>query len=100
MVKYGIKASSGGGRSSARETIGRVASGAIAEVYLKKVFKTTFNCFVTSIGDIHIPEKYRETVEQHPNLNQNFIDEAGSFLVLKGQDKYTYYVDRKVRVWG
>jgi len=52
LVKYGIKASSGGGRSSARETIGRVAAGAIAEVYLKKVFKTTFNCFVSSIGDI------------------------------------------------
>nr|GAT50366.1 predicted protein [Mycena chlorophos] len=31
LEKYGIKASSGGGRSSARETIGRVAAGAIAE---------------------------------------------------------------------
>ncbi|KAF8876806.1 chorismate synthase [Mucidula mucida] len=35
LEKYGIKASSGGGRSSARETIGRVAAGAIAEKYLK-----------------------------------------------------------------
>ena len=31
QMKYGIRASSGGGRSSARETIGRVAAGAIAE---------------------------------------------------------------------
>jgi len=31
MAKYGIKASSGGGRSSARETIGRVAAGTVAE---------------------------------------------------------------------
>ncbi|KAJ4294430.1 bifunctional chorismate synthase/riboflavin reductase [NAD(P)H] aro2 [Kalmusia sp. IMI 367209] len=31
LEKYGVKASSGGGRSSARETIGRVAAGAIAE---------------------------------------------------------------------
>ncbi|KAJ6020909.1 hypothetical protein N7540_006413 [Penicillium herquei] len=34
LEKYGVKASSGGGRSSARETIGRVAAGAIAEKYL------------------------------------------------------------------
>ena len=31
LEKYNIKASSGGGRSSARETIGRVAAGALAE---------------------------------------------------------------------
>merc|ERR1711939_169412 len=35
LEKYGVKASSGGGRSSARETIGRVAASAIAEKYLK-----------------------------------------------------------------
>ena len=34
LMKYGIKSSSGGGRSSARETIGRVAAGAVAEKYL------------------------------------------------------------------
>ena len=34
QMKYGIRASSGGGRSSARETIGRVAAGAIAEKVL------------------------------------------------------------------
>lgn len=39
--KYGIKASSGGGRSSARETIGRVAAGAIAE---KLAFDTGIQC--------------------------------------------------------
>ena len=35
QMKYGIRASSGGGRSSARETIGRVAAGAIAEKWLR-----------------------------------------------------------------
>ncbi|MCW0221422.1 MAG: chorismate synthase, partial [Prosthecobacter sp.] len=34
-AKYGIRAISGGGRSSARETIGRVAAGAIAQRVLK-----------------------------------------------------------------
>ncbi|PPD80172.1 hypothetical protein GOBAR_DD22896 [Gossypium barbadense] len=34
-MKYGVRAVQGGGRSSARETIGRVASGAIAKKILK-----------------------------------------------------------------
>eukprot|EP01064_Diplonema_japonicum_P026452 TRINITY_DN37875_c0_g1_i1.p1 TRINITY_DN37875_c0_g1~~TRINITY_DN37875_c0_g1_i1.p1 ORF type:complete len:402 (+),score=90.06 TRINITY_DN37875_c0_g1_i1:53-1207(+) len=37
-VKYGIHASSGGGRSSARETIGRVIAGGIAEAYFKEKY--------------------------------------------------------------
>ena len=36
--KYGIRAWQGGGRSSARETIGRVAAGALAEQVLHKQF--------------------------------------------------------------
>ncbi|MCG6929060.1 MAG: chorismate synthase, partial [Desulfofustis sp.] len=36
MAKYGIKASSGGGRSSARETIGTVSSGAVADKILRE----------------------------------------------------------------
>ncbi|KAI9780849.1 MAG: bifunctional chorismate synthase/riboflavin reductase [NAD(P)H] aro2 [Geoglossum umbratile] len=52
--KYGIKASSGGGRSSARETIGRVAAGAIAEKYLSLTHGITITAFVTSVGSIHL----------------------------------------------
>ena len=36
QAKYGIQARSGGGRASARETIGRVAAGAIAKQLLRK----------------------------------------------------------------
>jgi chorismate synthase len=35
--KYGIRSASGGGRASARETIGRVAAGAIAQAILKSL---------------------------------------------------------------
>lgn len=38
--KYGIRAVAGGGRSSARETIGRVAAGAVAKKLLKVVSDT------------------------------------------------------------
>ncbi|KAF8338145.1 chorismate synthase [Cantharellus anzutake] len=56
LQKYGIKASSGGGRSSARETIGgRVAAGAIAEIYLKQAFGVEIVAFVSSVGKIAIP---------------------------------------------
>lgn len=55
LLKYGVKASSGGGRSSARETIGRVAAGAIAERYLKQVYGVEIVAFVSSVGKIHLP---------------------------------------------
>src|SRR4051812_28319614 len=54
LEKYGIKASSGGGRSSARETIGRVAAGAIAEKYLKLAHGVEIVAFVSSVGSIHM----------------------------------------------
>lgn len=52
LEKYGIKASSGGGRSSARETIGRVAAGAIAEKFLKEFYNIEIVAFVTQIGTV------------------------------------------------
>ncbi|KAF8139789.1 chorismate synthase [Boletus edulis] len=55
LEKYGVKASSGGGRSSARETIGRVAAGAIAEKYLKQVYGIEIVAFVSSVGKIRLP---------------------------------------------
>ncbi|KZW01980.1 chorismate synthase [Exidia glandulosa HHB12029] len=61
LEKYGIKASSGGGRSSARETIGRVAAGAIAEKYLKMAYGIEIVAFVTSVGKIHMPSAVVQT---------------------------------------
>ena len=56
QVKYGTRASSGGGRSSARETIARVAAGAIAEKWLKEMYNTEISCWVSSIGNVVMPE--------------------------------------------
>ena len=52
LQKYGIKASSGGGRSSARETIGRVAAGAIAEKLILKLAGIEIVAWVSAIGPI------------------------------------------------
>src|SRR3954465_4191530 len=54
LEKYGVKASSGGGRSSARETIGRVAASAIAEKNLRLAFGVEITAFVTSVGTVHM----------------------------------------------
>ncbi len=52
QLKYGIQASTGGGRASARETIGRVAAGAIAKQLLQKVHQTEVLAWVKRIHDI------------------------------------------------
>jgi len=51
-AKYGIRDSSGGGRASARETLARVAAGAIAKKYLKEKLGIEFISFVEQVGDI------------------------------------------------
>ena len=52
QMKYGIRAASGGGRSSARETIGTVASGAVAMKILKEKYNTEIVAWVTSAGTV------------------------------------------------
>jgi chorismate synthase len=52
QVKYGIRAQSGGGRASARETIGRVAAGAIAEKYLAQRHGVQIVAWVESVGEL------------------------------------------------
>lgn len=49
--KYGIRAWAGGGRASARETIGRVAAGAIAKALLAR-YGVEIVAWVESVGDL------------------------------------------------
>lgn len=50
--KFGIRAWGGGGRASARETIGRVAAGAIAQMVLREQFGVEIVAFVESVQDL------------------------------------------------
>jgi len=50
--KYGIRDWKGSGRASARETLGRVAAGAIAEKYLREKLGIEFISYVEQVGDI------------------------------------------------
>jgi len=62
QMKYGTRASSGGGRSSARETIGRVAAGAIAEKVLREAFGTEIIAYVTQVSEIQAEGIDPETI--------------------------------------
>ncbi|MDQ6859944.1 MAG: chorismate synthase [Verrucomicrobiota bacterium] len=52
-AKYGIRNWQGGGRASARETIGRVAAGAIAKLVLRKLFPAfEVVAYVTQVHEV------------------------------------------------
>ncbi len=52
QAKYGIRAWPGGGRSSARETIGRVAAGAVAKKLLRQRFGVEVLACVSQVQDL------------------------------------------------
>jgi len=56
QAKYGIRAASGGGRASARETIGRVAAGAVAEKFLLDRHGVEIVAWVSAVGELDAPE--------------------------------------------
>ena len=55
QAKYGHRDHRGGGRSSARETIGRVAAGAIARKILRLAGNVEVRAYVTQIHDLIAP---------------------------------------------
>ena len=64
-AKYGIRNWQGGGRSSARETIGRVAAGAIAKKILKQVAGVEIIGYVKRIKDLEgVVDPETVTLEQ------------------------------------
>ncbi len=69
-AKYGRRMAEGGGRSSARETIGRVAAGAVARKVLDLAGGVEILAFVESIRDIRLPANFsaisRASVEATP----------------------------------
>ncbi|MEA5463382.1 chorismate synthase [Leptothoe sp. PORK10 BA2] len=80
-AKYGIRNYQGGGRSSARETIGRVAAGAIAKKILHQVAGVEIIGYVKRIQDMEAPidpdsvtlEQVESTIVRCPN--PDFADE-------------------------
>ncbi|MEH8171597.1 chorismate synthase [Aeromonas veronii] len=79
--KYGQRDYRGGGRSSARETAMRVAAGAIAKKYLKKVHGIEITGFLSQLGPIKAEAFDAAQIEQNPF----FFPDAGK---LEELDQY------------
>lgn len=77
QLKYGVKASSGGGRASARETISRVAAGAVAEKWLFENYKTRIVSWVSQMGDVALPSDVAAEFEANP-MTREEVDKFGT----------------------
>ncbi len=64
--KYGVRDARGGGRASARETLVRVAAGAIAKKWLRQRYSVVIRGYLAQLGSIEIPFKNWEAVEANP----------------------------------
>ena len=71
QAKYGIRDWKGGGRASARETIARVASGAIAKQWLASKFNTEILGFVKQISDLKA--QISNSSINHESIESNIV---------------------------
>ncbi len=73
-ARYGVRDYRGGGRSSARETVARVAAGVLAKKIIARAFGGQVLGYVVQVGDIvaDIPEEFSyEAVERLPSGEPN-----------------------------
>ncbi len=68
--KYGIRDYRGGGRSSARETVARVAAGAIAKEFIAQS-GISVHAFVSQVGDLKLSRSINDLGYDH--IEQNII---------------------------
>ena len=99
QMKYGIRASSGGGRSSARETIGRVAAGAIAEKWLRQTFGTEIVAWVSEVGDIKAPLADIERITR-AEVDRTIIRCPDTAMAARMQDRVREVLEAKDSTGG
>lgn len=99
QMKYGVRASSGGGRSSARETIGRVAAGAIAEKWLREQYGTDIVAWVSTVGDIESPPADLERITR-ADVDQNIIRCPDAATAARMQDRVREVLEAKDSTGG
>ncbi len=57
--KYGLRDYRGGGRASARETVGRVAAGVLAKKLLRQAMPIQLNAYVSSVSHVKLSKPYQ-----------------------------------------
>ena len=99
QMKYGVRASSGGGRSSARETIGRGAAGAIAEKWLREQYGTEIVAWVSAVGDIEAPPADLERISR-AEVDQTIIRCPDTTTAARMQDRVREVLEAKDSTGG
>lgn len=84
--KYGFRDYRGGGRSSGRETVGRVAAGAIALKILEEI-GVTFTTYTKSIGPVEISSFDKKEI----NCNPLYMPDAAA------AEKATAYLEKCIQ---
>ncbi|MEJ2128081.1 MAG: chorismate synthase [Woeseiaceae bacterium] len=81
--KYGIRDYRGGGRSSARETVMRVAAGAIARKYLLEKAGIEIRGYLSQLGPIKLAAKDLSIVDDNPFFcaDPERLDELEEFMI-------------------
>jgi len=80
--KYGVRDPRGGGRASARETVVRVAAGAIARKWLRERYAVSIRGCLAELGRIAIPFKSWNDVDANPFFAANaaIVPELEKFM--------------------
>ncbi|MDO8481480.1 MAG: chorismate synthase [bacterium] len=68
-AKYGARDWRGSGRASARETLARVAAGAIAQKFLKEKLGIECLSYVDQVGDIHADSDFNKVTAKEVDSN-------------------------------
>jgi len=69
--KYGVRDARGGGRASARETLVRVAAGAIAKKWLAERYGVKVRGYLAQLGELDVPFESWDAVDANPFFAAN-----------------------------
>ncbi len=81
--KYGFRDYRGGGRSSARETVMRVAAGAIARKYLRERLSVEIRGYLAQLGPLKLEPKSLATVYDNPffSPDPSRLEELENYMI-------------------
>jgi len=82
LQKYGVRDARGGGRASARETVVRVAAGAIAKKWLQQRYGVVVRGYLAELGSMKIPFQSWDAVDANPFFSPNgdLVKKMESFI--------------------
>ncbi len=78
QAKFGVRIAEGGGRASARETIARVAAGAVARKVLQLASGIDITAWVESVADIAMPAGDHAPTREQVEANEVRCPDAGA----------------------